>query len=467
MTTTTRFAPSPTGYLHVGSVRTALYCWLYAKHQKGRFILRIEDTDKERSTNENVNVILEGMRWLGLDWDEGPVYQTKRFERYKEVIEELKAKNAVYPCFCSKERLEALREEQMAKKIKPRYDGCCRHLTPEEQDLNQPHVIRFRQPSEGEVIINDTVRGQVTVDNGELDDLILVRSDGTPTYNFCVVVDDADMGVTHVIRGEDHISNTPRQINVLQALGKEPPAYAHIPMILGDDGKKLSKRHGAVSVLQYKEEGFLPQALLNYLVRLGWSYGDQEIFTLDEMIEYFDLVDVNKAASAFNTEKLLWLNQHYIKTLPVDEVAKAFAWQCDFQGLSTEDGPELTEVVSALCERATTLKEMVEMARYFYEPITIDEKAGQKHLKAVVKPALEAFTEALGQLKDYRAETIHQLINEIAERFELKMGKIAQPIRVAVTGNTMSPSIDLTLLLIGQKRATERLQAALKGIDDN
>ncbi|MDH3871219.1 MAG: glutamate--tRNA ligase, partial [Gammaproteobacteria bacterium] len=310
MTTKTRFAPSPTGYLHVGGARTALFSWLHARKHGGRFVLRIEDTDLERSTVESVNAILEGVTWLGLEYDEGPFYQTQRFDRYNEVIQRLIDKDLAYYCECPKERLELLREQQMQRKEKPRYDGHCRAR---QVDPTKPHVVRFRNPPEGSVIVDDLVRGKVAFRNDELDDLIIRRTDGSPTYNLTVVVDDADMGITHVIRGDDHLNNTPRQINILEALGKTPPRYAHVPMILGDDGSRLSKRHGAVSVMEYRNQGMLPEALLNYLVRLGWSHGDQEIFSLDDMIELFDIEKVNRAASTFNTDKLLWLNQHYIK----------------------------------------------------------------------------------------------------------------------------------------------------------
>ncbi|MFU8798340.1 MAG: glutamate--tRNA ligase, partial [Gammaproteobacteria bacterium] len=331
MTVRTRFAPSPTGYLHVGSARTALYCFLYARKHKGTFILRIEDTDLERSTIESVEAILESMEWLELSYDEGPHYQTRRFDRYKEVIQHLLAENKAYRCYCSKERLEKLRSDQMAAQQKPRYDGQCRpHSAVRATHLSsmsdQPYVVRFANPIDGEVLVDDQVFGPVIFKNTELDDLIIARSDGSPTYNFTVVVDDWDMKVTHVIRGDDHLNNTPRQINILKALGADLPIYAHLPMILGPDGKRLSKRHGAVSVMQYRDEGYLPHALLNYLVRLGWSHGDQEIFSLEEMINLFDMRDVNKAAAAFDPQKLAWLNQHYLKTMEPAEIAKYLRW---------------------------------------------------------------------------------------------------------------------------------------------
>jgi glutamyl-tRNA synthetase len=363
MTTRTRFAPSPTGYLHIGGARTALFSWLHARKHGGQFVLRIEDTDLERSTAESVNAILEGMTWLGLEYDEGPFFQTDRFERYEEIIQELMEKGLAYRCDCSRERLEGLREEAMKRKEKPRYDGCCRH---KDVDPNEPHVIRFRNPDEGIVVVDDMVRGRVAFNNAELDDLIIKRTDGSPTYNLTVVVDDMDMEINHVIRGDDHLNNTPRQINILRALGHEPPKYAHVPMILGGDGSRLSKRHGAVSVMQYREEGFLPEALLNYLVRLGWSYGDQEIFPLDEMIEFFDIDDVNKAASTFNKEKLVWLNQHYIKSDKPTRIAHLLSPHMGRLGIDPAEGPDLVMVAEAQRERAKTLVEMAEISAFFY-----------------------------------------------------------------------------------------------------
>lgn len=458
MTVITRFAPSPTGYLHVGGARTALYCWLYAHKTKGTFILRIEDTDLERSTQESVQAILDGMSWLGLNYDQGPFYQTKRFDRYREVCEQLLKENKAYRCYCSKERLEKLRNEQMARKEKPRYDGFCSE-TPTQ--VGQDYVIRFRNPKEGVVEFDDLIRGKLTFSNDELDDLIIARSDGTPTYNFTVVVDDWDMKITHVIRGDDHINNTPRQINILRALGATPPLYAHVPMILGSDGKRLSKRHGAVGVMQYREDGFLPEALLNYLVRLGWSHGDQEIFSMDEMIQYFEISDINRAPAAFNTEKLLWLNQHYIKTSDPAHVAKELAWHMQQLGIDTTQGPALTEVVKAFSERAKTLREMAEKSRIFYADVEYNEEVVRKVVTADVVPALAAIRDDLSQLQDWNKEAIHQTINAAAERLTLKLGKVAQPIRVAVTGDTVSPSIDVTLVLLGREKTLARLSTML------
>ncbi|HAU9651612.1 TPA: glutamate--tRNA ligase, partial [Escherichia coli] len=376
----TRFAPSPTGYLHVGGARTALYSWLFARNHGGEFVLRIEDTDLERSTPEAIEAIMDGMNWLSLEWDEGPYFQTKRFDRYNAVIDQMLEEGTAYKCYCSKERLEALREEQMAKGEKPRYDGRCRHSHEHHAD-DEPCVVRFANPQEGSVVFDDQIRGPIEFSNQELDDLIIRRTDGSPTYNFCVVVDDWDMEITHVIRGEDHINNTPRQINILKALKAPVPVYAHVSMINGDDGKKLSKRHGAVSVMQYRDDGYLPEALLNYLVRLGWSHGDQEIFTREEMIKYFTLNAVSKSASAFNTDKLLWLNHHYINALPPEYVATHLQWHIEQENIDTRNGPQLADLVKLLGERCKTLKEMAQSCRYFYEDFAeFDADAAKKHL---------------------------------------------------------------------------------------
>jgi glutamyl-tRNA synthetase len=457
MTVVTRFAPSPTGYLHVGGARTALYCWLYAKKTQGKFILRIEDTDIERSTQASVQAILDAMAWLNLDYDEGPYYQTKRFDRYKEVVDQLLLEGKAYRCYCSKERLEALRNQQIDNKEKARYDGLCR----DKGEQSGSYVIRFRNPDEGVVEFDDLIRGKIAFSNSELDDLIIARSDGTPTYNFTVVVDDWDMNITHVIRGDDHVNNTPRQINILRALGATPPLYAHVSMILGSDGKRLSKRHGAVGVMQYREEGFLPEALLNYLVRLGWSHGDQEIFSRAELIELFDIGGINKAPAAFNNEKLLWLNQHYIKTLDPEHVAKELAWHMQQLGIDVSQGPSLVEVVKAQAERAKTLREMAEKSRYFYGDVQYNEEAVKKHITPDVLPALQALTAGLVGLSDWGKEAIHALINETAEKLGIKMGKIAQPLRVAVTGDTVSPSIDITLVLLGKEQTLARLNKVI------
>ncbi|MBL1379150.1 glutamate--tRNA ligase [Zobellella iuensis] len=461
MTVKTRFAPSPTGFLHVGGARTALYSWLYARHHQGEFVLRIEDTDLERSTQEAIDAILEGMDWLGLGWDEGPYYQTRRFDRYNELIDRLLAEGKAYRCYCSRERLEALREQQMASGEKPRYDGTCRHGD-HEHPAGTPHVIRFKNPTDGAVVFEDHVRGHIEIANREMDDLIIRRSDGAPTYNFCVVVDDWDMAITHVVRGEDHINNTPRQINIYHALGAPVPEFAHVSMILGDDGAKLSKRHGAVSVMQYRDDGYLPQALLNYLVRLGWSNGDQEIFSLEEMVSLFSLDAISKSASAFNTDKLLWLNQHYIKTLPAEEVAGHLAWHMRDQGIDFGQGPALAEVVSLYAERCQTLKELAAQSRYLFEDFAaFEEGAAKKHLRPVAAEPLALARTRLAELADWRAGAIHEVINATAAELELGMGKVGMPLRVAVTGVGQSPAIDGVMALLGQDKVLARIDMAL------
>ncbi|EOY8427054.1 glutamate--tRNA ligase [Proteus mirabilis] len=462
----TRFAPSPTGYLHVGGARTALYSWLFSRHNKGEFVLRIEDTDLERSTQPAIDAIMDGMNWLNLNWDEGPYYQTKRFDRYNQVIDQMLAAGTAYRCYCSKERLEKLRADQMAKGEKPRYDGCCRHgdhnHTPDE-----PHVVRFLNPQEGSVIFDDKIRGPIEFSNQELDDLIIRRTDGSPTYNFCVVIDDWDMEITHVIRGEDHINNTPRQINILKALGAPVPEYAHVSMILGDDGKKLSKRYNAVSVMQYRDDGYLPEALLNYLVRLGWSHGDQEIFSIDEMIKDFTLEAISKSASAFNTDKLLWLNHHYINTLPAEQVAVHLDWHIKQQNIDTSNGPSLVELIKLLGERCKTLKEMAESCHYFYVDFdSFEETAAKKHLRPVARQPLEVVRDKLSAITDWTAENVHKAIQETAEELEVGMGKVGMPLRVAVTGAGQSPALDVTVHAIGKARSIARINKALDFITD-
>ncbi|MEB8630889.1 glutamate--tRNA ligase [Cronobacter sakazakii] len=457
----TRFAPSPTGYLHVGGARTALYSWLFARNQGGEFVLRIEDTDLERSTPEAIEAIMDGMNWLSLEWDEGPYFQTKRFDRYNAVIDEMLAAGTAYKCYCSKERLEALREEQMAKGEKPRYDGRCRHSHEHHAD-DEPCVVRFANPQDGSVVFDDQIRGPIEFSNLELDDLIIRRTDGSPTYNFCVVVDDWDMEITHVIRGEDHINNTPRQINILKALGAPVPLYAHVSMINGDDGKKLSKRHGAVSVIQYRDDGYLPEALLNYLVRLGWSHGDQEIFSREEMIKFFTLDAVSKSASAFNTDKLLWLNHHYINTLAPEYVATHLQWHIEQENIDTRNGPQLAELVKLLGERCKTLKEMAQTCRYFYEDFSeFDADAAKKHLRPVARQPLEVVRDKLAALTDWTAENVHHAIQATADELEVGMGKVGMPLRVAVTGAGQSPGLDVTVHAIGKSRSVERINKAL------
>jgi glutamyl-tRNA synthetase len=459
MTIKTRFAPSPTGLLHIGGIRTALFSWLYARHNNGKFVLRIEDTDRERSTDEAVQVILDGMAWLGLDYDEGPFYQTQRFDRYQEVINQLLEEGHAYRCTCSKERVDQIRNEAMSRGDKPRYDGHCRSLNLSDENS----VIRFKNPIDGNVAVSDQVQGNVVFENCELDDLIIARSDGTPTYNLTVVVDDMDMGITQVIRGDDHLNNTPRQINILKALGAQIPDYAHIPMILGPDGKKLSKRDGAASILQYRDDGYLPKALLNYLVRLGWSKGDQEIFSIDEMISEFDIKDVNKSASSINPEKLLWLNQHYLKNSDSASLAKSLADLFQIMNVSMDDGPEMEDLIEVQKQRTDTLKDMAEQSVFFYKDFDeYDANSAKKHLRPVILEPLIALHESLKKLQDWDNENIKGVIEETAEKFEIKMGKIAQPLRVAVTGTGISPSIDDTLRLLGQEKSLNRL---LRGIN--
>ena len=461
----TRFAPSPTGYLHVGGARTALFCYLQARANDGTFILRIEDTDLERSTPESVQAILDGMAWLGLDYDEGPFYQTQRFDRYAEVVQRLLDEGKAYRCYCSKERIEALREEAMNAGLKPRYDGHCRAGA--EPVPGVKPVIRFKNPQGGNVVWDDLVRGRISIANDELDDLVIARPDGSPTYNFTVVVDDMDMQVSLVIRGDDHINNTPRQINIYRALGAELPDFAHVPMILGADGARLSKRHGAVSVLQYRDDGYLPQALVNYLVRLGWSHGDQEIFSRAEMIEYFDIRDVNRKASAFNTDKLDWLNQHYMRELPAAEVAEHLAPQFTALGIDPADGPALADLVSVQADRVKTLKEMAAVSRAFYQDFDeFDEQAAKKHLRPVAEAPLQALLDKLVALEDWTPELLDQAVRTTAEELEVGLGKIAQPLRVALTGTAVSPSIDKTLWLVGRERTLERVQKAIEFVRD-
>ena len=459
MTIRTRFAPSPTGYLHVGGVRTALFSWLFARRHGGLFILRIEDTDLERSTAASVNAILEGMTWLGLEYDEGPFYQTERFDRYNEVIDDLLQAGHAYRCSCSRERIDTLRDQAMKHKQKPRYDGHCRNL---KVDPGLPHVVRFRNPDDGVVVIDDMVKGRITVSNEELDDLIIRRTDGSPTYNLSVVVDDMDMEITHVIRGDDHVNNTPRQINILQALGREPPRYAHVPMILGSDGTRLSKRHGAVGVMQYMEDGFLPEALINYLVRLGWSHGDQEIFSLEELVQLFDIGDVNRAPSTFNYEKLLWLNQHYIKKSDPLRIAHLLSPHLGRLGIDPAQGPDLVEVVGAQQERAKTLLEMAQISEFVYRDFeAFDETAAKKHLRPVARQPLEAMKKALTVQVEWSRGALHQSVQRISEQLRLNIGKVAQPLRVAVVGRAASPGIDETLYLVGKEACLRRIDMAL------
>ena len=464
MTVTTRFAPSPTGYLHVGGARTALFSWLYARKHNGTFILRIEDTDLERSTQESVQAIFDGMEWLGLNYDTEPTFQTHNFPRYKEIIGKLLQTDHAYYCDCSKEELETLREQQMAAKEKPRYNGKCRNANKAQSDKT---VVRFKTPIEGAITIADLVKGDITVANKELDDLVIARTDGSPTYNLTVVVDDMDMKITHVIRGDDHINNTPRQINILKALNAPLPEYAHLPMILGSDGARLSKRHGAVSVMQFRDEGYLPQALLNYLVRLGWSHGDQEIFSIDEMIEHFDLNDVNGAASTFNMEKLLWLNHHYLMHSEPSEIVPHLIWHLGAIGIdaNTDKSVDLVELVKAQRERCKTLVEMANASRYFYQEFeTYDEKSAKKAFSEGSDNVLSELKTAFADLQTWEKEALHDVVKNTAEKLELGLGKVAQPLRVAICGSGVSPSIDITLALLGKEKTLARLQRAISHI---
>ena len=451
-----RFAPSPTGYLHIGGARTALFAWLWAKRQHGKFILRIEDTDLERSTQKSVDAILDGMRWLGLEHDEGPYYQTDRFDRYKAVIQQLLDEDKAYYCECSAERLQTLREELMAKGEKAKYDGCCQH-----KNLTSG-VVRFRNPAEGNVVFSDMVKGEITVNNKELDDLIIARSDGTPTYNLTVVVDDHDMEIDCVIRGDDHINNTPRQINLYQALDWTLPEFAHLPMILGGDGARLSKRHGAVSVMAYRDAGFLPEALLNYLVRLGWSHGDQEVFSIDEMITLFDLKDVNKAPGSFDQDKLLWLNQEYIKTADTQHLIDQLAWHLNEQAIDISGGPDITKVIDALRERCKTLVEMAESMKMFYQDFkSFDEKAASKQFKPAAEPIITALIVKYSELEDWSSEAIHDIVKQVCDEQDVGFGKVGQPFRLALSGTGNAGSIDTVAELVGKNRTIERLNMAL------
>jgi glutamyl-tRNA synthetase len=463
MAVRTRFAPSPTGFLHIGGARTALFSWAYARKHQGEFILRVEDTDVARSTPEAVQAILDGMRWLGLDWDEGPFYQMQRMDRYKAVIQRMIDEGKAYYCYCSKEELDAMREQQMQQGLKPRYDGRWRpeagKALPTKPD-GVPPVVRFKNPVSGTVAWDDLVKGRIEISNEELDDLIIARADGTPTYNFCVVVDDWEMGITHVIRGDDHVNNTPRQINLLQALGATLPQYAHLSMILGDDGQKLSKRHGAVSVMQYDDDGYLPEAVLNYLARLGWSHGDDEIFTMAQFCEWFDLDHITPSAAQFNTEKLNWLNAHYIKQTDADRLAEKVQKRLHAMGVSVTASPDLVKVVDLYRERANTLQELAAVVRYFYGQPEIDSAAAEKHITPDIVPVMRSLLNDLGQ-SEWSAEAIHVAINHAVSSHGLKFPKVAMPLRVMLTGSAQSPSIDAVMAILGKEETLARLESYL------
>jgi len=460
MTVRTRFAPSPTGMLHIGGARTALFSWLFARHHGGEFVLRIEDTDRERSTDEATQVILDGLTWLGLDWDQAPVFQAERQAEHVLAVEQLIDEGHAYRCYCSREELDDMREAQRAAGKKPMYDGRCRHRS--DRPENAPFVVRFRSPDEGDTIVNDLVLGPVVFPNAELDDLILLRTDGTPTYNLAVVADDAAMAITHVVRGSDHLNNTPRQIQLYQALGLPMPQFAHIPLIHGPDGAKMSKRHGSVALTEYREQGYLPDAVNNYLARLSWSHGDEEVFSLQQLIELFDLAQVGKAAARFDQNKLDWLNGHYLhKAEPatlVDEVAR-------FLDLDVTAGPDLTAVIGSLQERSKNLLDLAEGARFFYvAPTKYDEKAVKKNFRDTTWPLLVSFIAAVEALEDYSGEAVHALIQSICEADGVNMGKLAQPIRILISGGPVSPPIDLTLGLLGKAETVKRLRAGMAAL---
>jgi glutamyl-tRNA synthetase len=465
MTIRTRFAPSPTGYLHIGSVRTALYAWLFARHHGGEFLLRIEDTDRERSTQPAIDAIHQAMAWLGLGADAEPVYQTERFERYREKLDELIANGRAYRCYCTTEEIDAMRAEAQEKGLKPRYDGRCRERT-EPREGVEP-VIRFKNPANGTVVVDDQIKGRIEFDNAELDDLIIARSDGTPTYNFVVVVDDSDMEVTHVIRGDDHLNNTPRQINLYRAMDREPPAFAHLPMIHGPDGAKLSKRHGAVNVMEYRDLGFLPEAFLNYVLRLGFADGDQEIFSRDEMIAAFDLSKVSRSAARFDPQKLLWVNQQHIQAAPAAVLIPLLRAQLAIQGLDPANGPPLELTVEALRERSETILEMAERAHCYYEDYeSFDDKSAKAHLRLVARDGLVAVKGALAEVAEWSDTATEAAIGSVADSLGVKLGKVAQPLRVALTGRAASPGIGTTLMLVGRDRALARIERALAYIDE-
>lgn len=464
----TRFAPSPTGYLHIGGARTALFNYLFARHHGGKFILRIEDTDRERSTPEAIQAILDAMQWLDLDYDEGPYYQTERYAIYRERIQELLAKGRAYPCTCTAAELDAKRQAALKEKRKPAYDGTCRPAEGAVSPLptDKPYTIRFRSPSDGTTVVNDLIKGDVVFDNRELDDLILARSDGTPTYNFCVVIDDIDMRVTHIIRGDDHLANTPRQIQLYQALDHPLPQFGHVPLILGTDKARLSKRHGATSVTAYRDLGYLPEAVNNYLVRLGWSHGDQEIFSRAELIEKFSLDSVGKAAGVFNPEKFLWLNTHYLKARPLSQLALDIEPFLRAKGHAIPANKAwLEKMIATLIERAKTLAELVDKAEfYLVDELTIDAKAAQKFLTAEAKEPLRALTAKLAVLDDFSEASVERVFSETLQEQGLQMGKLAQPVRVALTGTSVSPGIHEVIAVLGKERTLKRLGNALAQI---
>lgn len=455
-----RFAPSPTGYLHIGGARTALFNFLLARKEQGTFVLRIEDTDVARSTQESVDAILQAMDWLGMSCDEGPIYQSDRFDLYRAKIDQLVEQGKAYRCYCTAEELEKKREAAMQDGRKPKYDGTCRQL--QEVCDDKPYVIRFKAPQEGATTFHDRIKGDITFQNEELDDLIIQRTDGTPTYNFVVVVDDAEMGINLVLRGDDHINNTPRQIMLYKALGYPVPDFAHVPMILGADKSRLSKRHGATSVMAYKEMGYLPEALVNYLVRLGWSHGDQEIFTQDELTQLFSLDNIGKSASVFNPEKLIWLNSHYIKTGNPARLAQLLAGHLATDGIDVANIADLEPIVVALQDRSKTLVDMAQQARCFLaDDIQFDEKAAAKFLIEDNRLVFEALSAALESCDDWKEDILDGVFKGVLETTGLKFGKLAQPARVALVGGTTGPSICLIMQILGREKTLARLQGAM------
>ena len=455
-----RFAPSPTGYLHIGGARTALFAWLWAKKNNSKFVLRIEDTDKDRSTQDSVDAILQGIDWLGLSYDEGPIYQSERLERYEEVISQLLDEAKAYYCECTKERLEKMREALIESGDKPKYDGCCRNKK------LKSGVIRFLNPKNGTVSFNDYVKGEIEIANTELDDLIIARSDGSPTYNLTVVVDDHDMEIECVIRGDDHINNTPKQINLYEALDWNIPRFAHVPMILGADGSRLSKRHGALNLMSYRDAGFLPKALLNYIVRLGWSHGDQEIFSVDEMIKLFELKNINKSSASFNQEKLDWINQSYIKTTEINELVSELEWHLNQLSIDLSDGPDIKEVIEALRDRSKSLVDMAKNCVMFYHDFEdFDSDLAIKFFNLESRSVLGDLLINLETLEQWSAEHIHEVIQNICESRNIGFGKVGQPFRLAISGDGKAGSIDKSAELVGKERVLLRLKMAIGWID--
>jgi glutamyl-tRNA synthetase len=457
----TRFAPSPTGYLHIGGARTALFSWAYARRHGGKFVLRIEDTDLERSTESSVQAILDGMKWLGLDWDEGPIRQTDRLGRYQEIAQQLLREDKAYWCYCSREELDELREAQRARGEKPRYDGRWRPERAKVLGLTPPSgvtpVLRFRNPDDGAVSVNDLVKGDITVSNQELDDLVLLRGDGVPTYNFGVVVDDLDMSITHVIRGDDHVNNTPRQINIYRALGADLPQFAHVPMILGADGERLSKRHGAVSVMQYSEDGFLPEAMVNYLARLGWSHGDAELFEVSQFVEWFDLRHVSHSPAQFSPEKLRWLTHQHLKSADDARLASAIRPRIESAGGDTSEGPALDTVVSVLKARSETLEVLADEAMMFYSRIEPSQELVEAHLGPDILPGFRQLVDELGRLDEWTPQSIGAVVKSVLQASGLKMPKLAMPVRACVFGRTQTPDLSTVLSLAGKDRVMTRL----------